>query len=464
MSAGAVAAAPESEALDLVLTHERAVIGAALTTATAYEQCATIITAADFYRPEHETIWAAIAEVNASGDAEHKVAADHLLVATHLQERGLLAGVGGVVYLADCVRATVTTSNAVYYAKKVRDAAADRRMERTGLRLAQIGQSSPTEDERRAVATDAISELEAVLATGGVDQDGQPTEQRTGPMLAFIESGGVAGVPTGLKDLDEIITGLPLGCVSVIGARPGIGKTLAGCQVALNAARAGIGVAVFSYEMSPMQLDLRLLANVAGVNSDHLNPAKPAPDEDDYVKIAGVVSEFTALPINVWSGRYTPAELSAHLGAAQRKARREGRPEIRLVVIDYIGLIPSGRGFRSRQEEVAYVSNEIAGIAQRHNVAVLLLSQLNRGPEARADKKPTMSELRESGAIEQDAAIVILLHREDAHDPTSERAGEMDLIVAKNRFGESNKKAEVCCQLHFYRLSNLAPAHLRAVA
>ena len=441
------------------LAHaERAVLGASLMSPAAFDRCAAMLTGKDFFDPAHEIIWEAIAAVSATGTAAEPVRADLTLVVMHLHREGQLAQVGGGAYVHSLFSDVVTPVNATWYARIVLDAAKNRRLRDAGLRLTQAAQLPLTPAERDAAIEEAEAAFDSIA--GGDVVDPYPAMGTTiDATLERVAAGRVTGVETGLRDLDEIVRGFVGGQVIVVGARPRIGKSVLATQVALNVARTGAAVLSFNLEMSRDELNLRLLSNLAGVNSRALNLSRPEMSEDDWDRVAHVAGEFADLPIYLSDQTdLTPARLNALIGSFKRK-----HPDLGLVTVDYLQLMGSGQRSNNRQEEVSYISREIKKAAKRHNVPIMILSQLNRGSEQRTDRLPQMSDLRESGAVEQDADVVVLLHREDAYDRESPRAGEMDLIVAKNRNGESGT-ATVAAQLHYFRLSDLAHGYDRAVA
>ncbi len=207
----------------------------------------------------------------------------------------------------------------------------------------------------------------------------------------------------------------------------------------------------------------RLLCAEAKVNSHHLNPARPAMTDDDWTAVSQVISLVQDMPLHVCDDEsLTPSRLNALIGAFKRK-----NPDLALVTIDYLGLMSGDGKTYNRQEEISQISREIKKIAKRHDVPIVLLSQLNRKSADRSDGKPVITDLRDSGAVEQDADIVILLHRDDDAEAETARAGEMDLMVVKNRGGRTGNVVATC-QLHYFRLSDgrgwTPPVEVRAAA
>jgi replicative DNA helicase len=243
-------------------------------------------------------------------------------------------------------------------------------------------------------------------------------------------SGGIGmGVPTGFMDLDERTHGLHPGQMVVIAARPAVGKSTLALDIARSCSiKNNLTSAIFSLEMSKSEITMRLLSAESRVPLTRMRSGRM--DDQDWSRLARRMGEVAEAPLYIDdSPNLTMMEIRA-------KARRlKQRHDLRLIVVDYLQLMTSGKKVESRQQEVSEFSRALKLLSKELEVPVVALSQLNRGPEQRTDKKPMLSDLRESGAIEQDADLVILLHREDIYEPESPRAGEADLIIAKHRNG-----------------------------
>lgn len=437
---------------DVVAQNERAVLGAALHSVAAFERCAQIITSADFYNPAHEMVWDAISWVNNQGSADDKAEADVILTAARLNSTGNLGAIGGAPYLHTLYAQSITPANALWYAKEVKDAAKGRGLVALGTRLAHSGAATLNADERDGLITTAIGELESINANNGKADPTAILADDLSATMDALEGGTKNAVDTGLAELDEILGGLVGGQVIVVGARPGTGKTVFAQSIVEHVAgKLNRPALMFTLEMSRIEMMARVLASVCKINSRHLNLAKPQLDESDWDKLSKGVEKVLAMPLHVCDdASITPARISALIGAFKRK-----HPDLGVVVIDYLQLMKGDGRTNSRQEEVSEISRAVKLMAKRHNVAIVLLSQLNRKSEERADKRPAVADLRESGSVEQDADVVILLHREDQYDTESPRAGEMDLMVEKNRSGPKGT-ATVSAQMHYYRLRSMA--------
>jgi replicative DNA helicase len=256
-------------------------------------------------------------------------------------------------------------------------------------------------------------------------------------------------VPTGFADLDKLTNGLHPGQMIVVAARPAIGKSTLGIDIARSASiKHGLTSAIFSLEMSRNEIAMRLLSAEASIALNHLRSGTMS--DADWQKLARKMSAVSEAPLFIDdSPNMTMMEIRA-------KCRRlKQRHDLRLVIIDYLQLMSSGKKVESRQQEVSEFSRALKLLAKELEVPVIAISQLNRGPEQRTDKRPMMSDLRESGSIEQDADMVILLHREDAYERESPRAGEADFILAKHRNGPT-ANITVAFQGHYSRFVDMA--------
>ena len=267
-----------------------------------------------------------------------------------------------------------------------------------------------------------------------------------------MQSGDIAeGIKTGFKDLDSLTNGLHPGNMIVVAARPAVGKSTLGLDIARNAAiHNGDCSVIFSLEMSRSEITMRMLSAEARVSLNNIRSG--ALSDDEWARLARRMGEINDAPLFIDdSPNLSMMEIRA-------KARRlKQRHDLKLVVIDYLQLMSSGKKVENRQQEVSEFSRQLKLLAKELNVPVIAISQLNRSPEQRSDKKPMLSDLRESGSIEQDADVVILLHRDDLYDPQN-RSGEADLIVAKHRNGPT-KVVTVASLLHFAKFADMAPKY-----
>ena len=432
------------------VSAEQSVLGGMMLSADAIGEVVEEVRAADFYRPAHETIFEAIVDLYGRGEP-----ADTVTVADQLRNKGQLDKIGGSAYLHDLAGAVPTAANAAYYAKIVRERGVLRKLVEAGTRIAQMGYQRDGGD-----VADIINDAQAEVfaATQMTDkEDYAPLSEILPETLEGIEklaSQGVAaaGVPTGYRDLDALTNGLHPDQMIVIAARPGGGKSTMGLDIARAAAfRHKKTVALFSLEMNKTEITMKLLAAEAGVQLERLRKAKM--EREDWNRVVQAEPRMASASLFIDdSVNLKPLEIRSK---ARRIAARYG---LDLIIIDYLQLMTSGKRVESRQQEVSEISRSMKLLAKELHVPVIAISQLNRNLEQRggANKKPQLSDLRESGSIEQDADLVILLHREDYYEKEHPRAGEVDVIVAKHRNGPT-KDIVVANQLNMSRFVDMAP-------
>lgn len=410
------------------LAAEQCVLGGMLLSKDALADVTETIRSLDHSLPAHQIIHEAILELHDRGEP-----ADWVAVTDHLQASRQLGKVGGAPYIHDLIAAVPTAANAGYYARIVAKYAALRRLIEAGTRIAQLGWSADVELDEMPQRTEA-----AYRALDGASGRSASVQARAiadliGPALDKIEQGPDAarGVMTGWKDLDDLLLGLRAGEMVTVGARPAVGKSVVMLNWAAHAAlRLGIPVLVASLEMSEQECIERLVASEASVSLHSIRAA--ALEESDWGRIARAHQKIIECPhLMINADPYLSLQ---GIRSDLRAMRRAGTPA-GLVVIDYLQLMTSGGKAESRQAEVSEISRGIKLLAKEFGVPVVVGSQLNRGPEMRSDHMPLLADLRESGSVEQDSSIVILLYREDAYQPESPRAGEIDLLVRKNRQG-----------------------------
>ncbi|MEU9428561.1 replicative DNA helicase [Streptomyces sp. NPDC048342] len=427
------------------LDAEQAVLGGMLLSKDAIGEVVELMKGQDFYKPAHETIFHAIVHLYGEGEP-----ADPITVAAELTKRGEIGKIGGASYLHTLVQMVPTAANAEYYADIVHDRARLRRLVEAGTRITQMGYDADREvDEIVDAAGAELYNAVGVRDEAALVRVGKRLEGHIDSLDDRQKNGVTKGVPTGFTDIDALTNGLKPGQMIVIAARPAMGKS----TLAMDFARAcaikhGRPAAFFSLEMSEEELMNRLLSAEARVGLHHLTSGTTT--SEDWQRIARVAPRISEAPLYMdVSPNTTVMEIKAK---CRRLQQRDG---LDLVVIDYLQLMSTGRKTESRQVEVSDMARQVKLMAKELKVPVVVLSQLNRGPEQRQDKKPVMSDLRESGAIEQDADVVILLHREDAYEKESPRAGEADLIFAKNRNGPT-ATITAAAILHYSMFADMA--------
>ncbi len=430
------------------MSAEQSVLGGMLLSKDAIADVLAKLRPDDFYRPNHQSVYEAILDLYGRGEP-----ADAVTVAAELDRRGILQRIGGAPYLHTLIATVPTAANAGYYAGIVAEKALLRRLVQAGTRVVQYGYAGAEGADIAEVVDRAQAELYDVTERRAsedfviLDELLQPTMDE----IDAIQSGSALahGVPTGFADLDDVTTGLHGGQMIIIAGRPGHGKSTLALDIMRSCSiKHGLPSIIFSLEMSKSELVMRLLSAEARIKLADMRSGNLS--DDDWTKMARRMSEISEAPLYIDdSANLTMMEIRA-------KARRlKQKTDLRLVVVDYMQLMTSGKRVESRQAEVAEFSRSLKLLAKELDVPVIALSQLNRGPEQRVDKKPQLADLRESGNLEQDCDLAILIHRPDAYERDSPRAGEADFIVAKNRHGIT-KTCTVAACLHLSSFRDLA--------
>ena len=423
---------------------EQSVLGGMLLSKDAIGSVVEVLRERDFYRPAHELIYDAIVDLYGRGEP-----ADPVTVAAELSKRGDLVRAGGAPYLHTLISSVPTAANAGYYAKIIRERAIMRRLVEAGTKIVQLGYTDEGE------ADDAVDQAQAevfAVTERRASEDYVQLSQLMPQAYDEIEkiAAGVMGqgIKSGFKDLDALTNGFHPGNMIVLAARPAVGKSTLGLDIARHASIHNRETSViFSLEMSRSEITMRMLAAEARVPLNNIRSGKLG--EEEWAKMARRMGEISDAPMFI--------DDSANLSLMEIRAksrRLKQRHNLKLIIIDYLQLMTSGKRVENRQQEVSEFSRQLKLLAKELNVPVVAISQLNRSPEQRSDKKPMLSDLRESGSIEQDADVVILLHREDLYD-SQNRSGEADLIVAKHRNGPT-RTITVSAQLHLARFTDMA--------
>lgn len=428
------------------LDAEQSVLGSMMLSKDAIMEVAEIITTADYYQPANEMIHAVIVELSSRGEP-----ADPVTVAGELRRRGELQRVGGAPYLHTLIASVPTAANAAYYARQVRERALLRRLVSAGTRIVQLGFSEEGGDVDEIV--DAAQAEVFAIAEKRQKGDYFRLSEMSEEILEELEEianqdGSLSGVPTGFADLDDLTQGLHPGQMVIIAARPAMGKSTLALDFCRSAAlHKEVTTALFSLEMSRSEIAMRLLSAETGVFLSKMRSGKMTPE--DWTKVSARLSEVASSPL------YIDDSPNLTMMEIRSKCRRlKQQHNLGLVVVDYLQLMTSGKKVESRQQEVAEFSRQLKLLAKELEIPVVAVAQLNRGPEGRNDKKPMMSDLRESGSLEQDADVVMLLHRPDYYNE-DERVGEADIIVAKHRNGQT-RTIPVAFQGQMARFANMA--------
>ena len=430
------------------MAAEQSVLGGMLLSKDAIADVLEVLRPGDFYRPAHQDVYDVILDLYGKGEP-----ADPVTVAAELDRRGQLRRLGGAPYLVTLTQTVPTAANAGFYARIVEEKAILRRLVEAGTRIVQYGYAGADGQEVAEVVDRAQAEVYEVTERRTAE-DFVPLEELLQPTMDEIDSiasrGGVSlGVATGFAELDEVTNGLHPGQMIIVAARPGVGKSTLGLDFMRSCSvKQGHASVIFSLEMSRTEIVMRLLSAEAKIKLGDMRSGRMT--DDDWTKLARRMSEISEAPLFVDdSPNLTMMEIRA-------KARRlKQRHDLRLIVVDYLQLMTSGKKVESRQQEVSEFSRSLKLMAKELEVPVVAISQLNRGPEQRTDKKPMVSDLRESGSLEQDADMVILLHRPDAFERDDPRGGEADLILGKHRNGPT-ATITVAHQLHLSRFVDMA--------
>ncbi|MDO5749575.1 MAG: replicative DNA helicase [Rothia sp. (in: high G+C Gram-positive bacteria)] len=427
---------------------EQSVLGGMLLSKDAIADVVEVLRAGDFYKPAHELIYEAILSLYGHGEP-----ADPVTVAAQLKKQGELTRAGGAVYLDTLTNTVPTAASSAYYADIVKNHAIMRRLIEAGTKIARLGYDGDAEVDQLVDAAQA--EIYAV-SDGNASDDYKPFSEVLEATVQEIQANadrpdGVYGVPTDFAEFDDLTGGLHPGQMIVIAARPGVGKSTLALDFARSAAiKHNMTTAFFSLEMSHTELAIRIISAEAKLSMGRLKKGE-LEEYDGWSRLSLAQGKMQSAPLFIDdSPNMTLMEIRA-------KCRRlKQRNNLQLVVLDYLQLMSSGKRVESRQQEVSEFSRSLKLLAKELEVPVIALSQLNRGSEQRTDKRPMISDLRESGSIEQDADMVILLHREDMYDPDSPRVGEADMIIAKHRGGPT-KTISLGFQGKYSRFTNLAP-------
>jgi replicative DNA helicase len=410
------------------LEAERSVLGAILVHNDAFNTAAQVIDGRDFYRDAHRRIFDRMVALS-----ERNAAIDFITLKEELSRGGELEEVGGPAYVASLVDGVPRATNVEYYARIVKEKATLRNLIYAANKI--LTNAYEADQESDLILDEAESSIFAVaddrLKAGFVPMRDLVNESFPKIEQLFEHKRLVTGVPTGFVDLDEMTRGLQPGDLVIIAARPSMGKTSLVLNVAQHVAvQPDHCVGFFSLEMSKESLFIRLLTSEAQIDSHRLMSGHIA--ERDYSRISHALEKLSGMRLFI--------DDTANIGVLEMRAksrRLQAEHGLTLIVVDYIQLM-SGRGrFENRTLELASISRSLKGLAKELSVPIVVLSQLSRAPESRSDHRPQLSDLRESGALEQDADLVVLIYRDDAYnrDPNNPDAGTAELIVAKQRNG-----------------------------
>ncbi len=411
---------------------ELAVLGGIMLDPEALERMEGSLLPEHFYAERHRLIFTAMQELAGKGQP-----VDALTIKDYLEQRKQLDSCGGESYLGELISAIPTAANVNHYGHIVRERAVLRELLNVCFRVSQNVYEEPSLDVGEHLDR---AEMD-VLAVAERFSRSRPTFSKMSDLMVegyhqlekrYAEKKAITGIPTGFSDLDEITSGMQRSDLIIIAGRPSMGKTAFAMNLARNAAMEAEdakAVAVFSLEMSCQQIALRMLASEARVNMKLLRTGRFSAE--DWRKLAAHSGALAESPIFIDD---TPAISVLELRSKCRRLKKEAGG-LDLVIIDYLQLMSGRRDAERREQEISEITRSLKGLAKELSVPVIALSQLNRSLESRADKRPMMSDLRESGAIEQDADVITFIYRDEVYNKKPENEGLAELIIAKQRNG-----------------------------
>jgi replicative DNA helicase len=441
--AGALKVPPHS------LQAEQAVLGGLMLDNSAWETVADLVSESDFYRHDHRLIFRAIEQL-----AEKNNPLDAVTLSEWLEQNRLLEEVGGLSALGTLAQNTPSAANIKAYAEIVRENSVMRQLIEVGNRIANSG--FVPEGRDTSVLLDNAEKLVFDIAEQG--KRGKRGFRNIRSLLAAAvdridmlsqQDEAITGVSTGFADLDEMTAGLQPSDLIIVAGRPSMGKTTLAVNFAENAAiKNQVPVAIFSMEMPGEQLALRMMSSLGHIDQHKIRTGKL--DDDDWPRLTSAVSLLDAAPIFIDD---TPALSPIELRARARRLKREHN--LGLIVVDYLQLMQVTNTRENRTNEISEISRNLKALAKELEVPVIALSQLNRSLEQRTDRRPVMSDLRESGAIEQDADVIMFIYRDEVYHEDSTQKGMAEIIIGKQRNGPIGK-VRLTFRGQFTRFENMA--------
>ena len=427
------------------LEAERTVLGAVLVDNAAFNSAAEILTRDDFYRESHRRVFDAMAAL-----AERSQPIDLVTLKDELTKGGALEAAGGAAYLGSLLDGVPRITNVEHWSRIIKERAVLRNLIHASNRIVQ---SCYEAEDEAAVLLDRAEKAIFDIAERRIRQGFVGIREIVKESFRTIDQLSqskelVTGLPTGFVDIDEMTSGLQKGELVIVAARPAMGKTSFCLNVAQHASlKAGETVGLFSLEMSKEQLVLRMLCADARVDAHKLRTGRL--QEKDWARLAKAYADLSASKIFIDdSATVSPLEMRA-------KCRRlKAEFGLGLIIVDYLQLVTGGGRVENRQQEISSISRSLKGLAKELAVPVIALSQLSRAPEARTDRRPQLSDLRESGALEQDADVVMFIYREEEHKPTDENRGIAEIIIGKQRNGPTGSRRLAFIK-EFTRFENL---------
>ncbi len=411
---------------------EQALLGGLLIDNSAWDRIAGVVHEHDFYREDHRRIYAAIhSQIEASRPA------DVLTVSEALRQQGLLEAMGGMAYLATLANSTPSSANIKRYGDIVRERSVMRSLAQIGTEIADSAYS-PAGRDARVLLDEAEAKIFKIAEEGSKSDQGF---QQLNPILTQVleridmlysrdNKDDVTGIPTGFSDLDKDTSGLQPGDLVIVAGRPSMGKTAFALNIAEHVGlEKGLPVAVFSMEMGSTQLAMRLIGSVGRLDQHRMRTGKL--ENEDWQRLTHAVGRLSEAPIFIDE---SAALNSLDLRARARRLHRQCG-SLGLIVVDYLQLMSANGQGENRATEISEISRSLKALAKELSVPVVALSQLNRSLEQRPNRRPVMSDLRESGAIEQDADLILFIYRDEVYHPDSPDKGTAEIIIGKQRNG-----------------------------
>jgi replicative DNA helicase len=414
------------------LDAEESVLGAMMLSPGAIGAVSEALSATDFYRESHAKVYRAALTLYGRGEP-----VDAITLVDELERRGELEGVGGKVRIHELAALVPAAANAGHYARIVREMSTLRGLIRAGSEIARLGMDREGDEATELVdrAEQIIFDLSQSRVTGDFSHIEELLKESFERITALYESGtDITGVASGFRDIDKLTSGFQPGNLVILAARPSMGKSgLALCVAANLAVRHEVPVALFTLEMSKSEVTQRLMCSEAKVESQRLRSGNLAPD--DWPRLTAACDRLAKAPVYVDdTGSITMMEIRSK---ARRLKMRE--PALGLIIVDYVQLMTSGSNAENRVQEVSQISRSLKVLARDLDVPVLALSQLSRAVEQRHDKRPILSDLRESGSLEQDADLVFFIYRDEYYNPdTTDQQGLAEVHLAKHRNGPTD--------------------------
>jgi replicative DNA helicase len=443
---------------------EQSVLGGILLDTSAWDKVCDSLGEDDFYRTDHRLIWRHIGRLNGQFKP-----VDVITLAESLESSAELEKVGGLVYLGSLAQNVPSAANILRYAEIVRERAIMRKLVTVGSEIA-TSAYNPSGRDAKQLLDEAESRVMAISEEGERGSQGFMTMP---PLLTQVverieslmgrDANEVTGLATGFTDLDKMTSGLQPGDLVIVAGRPSMGKTAFSINIAENAALdSNKAVAIFSMEMGGAQLAMRMLGSVGRLNQQNLRTGRL--EDEEWSRITHALGQLNDAKIFIDE---TAGLNSLELRSRARRLDRENRKPnaqgvvgggLGLIVIDYIQLMssPAGRNSENRATEISEISRSLKSLAKELKVPVIALSQLNRSLEQRPNKRPIMSDLRESGAIEQDADLILFIYRDEVYNPDTQDKGKAEIIVGKQRNGPIGS-VELAFRGEFTRFENYTP-------